>query len=144
MLYLANRLLTNVYNNAFKVTTTTDEIAVGSIGKFIFESTLLWLDIKLAGALYICTMDVVDNLSEMYRQYIRKSSTNNGFLVDQQNPKPISVIYDKLMIIPKCIVGGAIMLLVFISSFPHIFIVPTVGFRIINNICKNKLHILKN
>jgi hypothetical protein len=134
-LFLANRLINQVYPNCFRVAQTSSEIMLGSIGKFLWDNTLLWIDIRLIGAACIV-------LTDLWQNHIRpRSSTTIPYKIQKKlddNEKTIDVI----TMIPRAIIGFVAMTTIFALMFPLGFTIPVAAIRVMKNIYQKKLLVL--
>lgn len=136
LLFLANRLINDAYNKSFTIAQTPSEIILGSIGKFCFENTLLFCDIKLFNIGVIVAND-------MYRYIKNKYSIKSN----EQQFKNMPTNADKnkdIFTIPLRAIGGfCIMSYIFFSIYPLCLTIPISSTRIFTSIYKKRLYVLK-
>lgn len=53
-------------NKSFSIAQTPSEIIIGSIGKFCFENTLLFCDIKLSNTILVVMNDIYRYIKNKY------------------------------------------------------------------------------
>jgi len=135
--YLLTSTINEVYRNSFRIAHTSSEILLGSIGKFLYENTLLLADIYITCPTYFSMCDMYDDFCS------RRNRISTTIPYKPSETTPTSKIYEKFMILPRMIGAGIAFTASICAYYPLFLTIPVVGIRILKNIHYNKLHILK-